>query len=405
MPLATVRQRFTTVAATAPRAYWFIWWGSLINRLGTFVIPLLAIYLTRVRHVSDVDATATVSYFGLGMIAASLVGGQLADRLGRRITMLISLFGGAAATLALGEARDLTTIRLLVTLVGFVGELYRPAVAAFVADVIPGPGRLHAYGLLYWAVNLGFAGGLLLGGVLADLDFRLIFLGDAATMALYGALVAVAVPETRPPPAGDAGPPPSSPMLHDRPFLVFAAICLALVLIPLQSVAMLPVHMTAQGLSSTTFGAVVAVNGVLIILFQPALTTWSERFDSTRLLAAAAVIYGLGMAGHGLAATALGHAAAVVVWTLAEILESPTRSAIIAQMAPADQRGRYQGVLALTWGVGQLAAPRLGGAAADAWGPLAPWLGCAVLGVAVAVALLATAPARRRRLAEPERGV
>jgi MFS family permease len=73
-------------------------------------------------------------------------------------------------------------------------------------------------------------------------------------------------------------------------------------------------------------------------------------------------------------------------------------------MAPADQRGRYQGMLGLTWGFGALAAPRLGGWAADRFGPMGPWAGCLGLGLAVALALLATGPARRHRLAEPERG-
>lgn len=95
--IAGVRQQFATVASFAPRSFWVVWWGTLVNRLGGFVIPLLTIYLIEVRKLSVAEAGGIVSVFGAGNMIASFVGGQLTDRLGRRATMLVSLFGGAAA--------------------------------------------------------------------------------------------------------------------------------------------------------------------------------------------------------------------------------------------------------------------------------------------------------------------
>ena len=196
--LGPLRARFTMVAGVAPRVYWYVWWGTLINRLGGFVVPLLTIYMTTVRGESVAAAGAVVSCFGAGQIAASLVGGHLTDRAGRRATMLLSMFGGALAMVGLGQARTITEISVMVGVVGFVGELYRPAVAAFIADVIPAEQRLHAYGLLYWAVNVGFAFASAIGGLIAKFDFEILFYVDAATMVLFGIIIAVAVPETRP---------------------------------------------------------------------------------------------------------------------------------------------------------------------------------------------------------------
>jgi MFS family permease len=395
-----LRNRITEVAAVVPRTYWYVWWGTLINRLGGFVIPLLTIYLITVRHVSVADAGGIVSVFGIGSIAASQIGGIMADRLGRKITLVASLFGGAIALTVLGLVRDLAAITAMVGVVGFVGELYRPAVLAIVADVVPPAQRVQAYGLLHWVINIGFAFAAVVGGLVASVDFTILFLADAATMAIYGVIVLVAVPETRPAVAPRAtGVRPSRPWITDRPFVVFVAILFGLVLLPFQSTAPLSAHMTWQGLSPAAFGGVMAVNGLLITALQPAITTWSTRRDPTRVLVAAALLYGIGFAMHGLATNIGLHAAAVTVWTMGEILESPTRSSIVAAIAPADARGRYQGAVVMTFGAAQLVGPKLGTWIWQHEGPGTLWASCLGLGVVVALALAVTAPSLRRRMA------
>jgi MFS family permease len=398
--LAGTRHQIAELAAVAPRAYWYVWWGTLINRLGGFVVPLLTIYLIEVRKVSIAEAGSIVAVFGAGAIVASLTGGWMADRLGRKITMIISLFGGAIAMTVLGLARDLGAIAAMVAVVGFVGELYRPAVLAIVADVVPPSHRVLAYGLLHWVINIGFAVAVIVGGLLASVDFTILFLADAATMAIYGVIVIVAVPETRPAQVSrEAGVPPSRAWFTDRVFVVLVAIFFALVLLPYQSTAPLGAHFASQGFSAAAFGGVMAVNGVLIVVAQPTLTTWVARFDPSHVMIVSAVCYGIGFSLHGLAASVLFHGVAVAVWTLGEICEAPARSSIVAAMAPADARGRYQGAIAMCYGGAAFVGPKLGTSVLEDEGPDALWLGCLVLGLAVAVALAVTTPARRRRMA------
>ena len=399
--LAELRQRFATVTAAAPRAYWYVWWGTLINRLGGFVVPLLTIYLTNDRGLSVSEAGGIVALFGGGQILASQVGGQMSDRIGRRITMIASLLGGAVTMVILGFARDITTIAIMVGVVGFVGELYRPAVLAFVADVTPPEHRVDAYGLLYWAINLGFAFAAATGGLLANLDFRILFIADAITMTIFAVLVWRAVPETRPPPVARTAesPPPSRSWIRDSDFVIYVAITLVMSLLPLQTAAPLSAHMSWQGFSPAGYGLVLAFNGLLIIAIQPIATTWIARRDPSRVIAFATLLYGAGMALHGLAPDLMFHAVAVLVWTFGEILESPTRSALVAAMAPADARGRYQGALVLSWGCATMLAPKLGTWVWEHIGPPTLWWGCLGVAAVVALALLVTAPARRRRLA------
>lgn len=190
--------RLKSIYAELPRVYWTIWLGTLVNKLGSVVVPFLALYLTQERLLSKALAGLLISLYGVGAILAGLTGGMLADRYGRRVTLLLSLFGGAVATLGIGFARQLSILALFTFLVGWLGEMYRPAVAALIADVVPPEKRTRAYGLLYWVINLGFAVAMMVGGLAATKSFLSLFLFDAATMALYGVLVFVKVPETRP---------------------------------------------------------------------------------------------------------------------------------------------------------------------------------------------------------------
>ena len=394
-----LRQQFATVASFAPRAFWFVWWGTLVNRLGGFVVPLLTIYLIEVRHLSVAEAGGIVSVFGAGNMIASLIGGQLADRIGRRATMLVSLFGGAACMFALAFAREPLEIAVMVGIAGLVGELYRPAVHAFVADVVPQAHRVDAFGILYWAINLGFAVASVIGGVLANIDFTILFIADGITMLVYGILVAVAVPETRPAKVATTTATPARSWLRDRELVILVAISSVFMLLPMQAGATLSAHMSSQGFTPAAYGLVMAVNGVAIILVQPSVIGWIQRFDAQRVMVAAALLYGAGIAMHGLGTHVAIHMAAVIVWTFGEIIDAPTRSAVVSNLAPPEARGRYQGALVMTFGIAQLFGPKVGTWVWQHEGANVLWSSCLVVGIVVAIAFAITAPGRRRRMA------
>src|SRR3990172_7824280 len=93
-----------------PRTFWLLWAGTIVNRLGGFVIPFLALYLTGPRGLPVSQAALMVSLFGAGSFGASLIGGELADRLGRRPVMLISFFIAPLAMLMVGLAQPIAVI-------------------------------------------------------------------------------------------------------------------------------------------------------------------------------------------------------------------------------------------------------------------------------------------------------
>jgi predicted MFS family arabinose efflux permease len=182
--------------------------------------------------------------------------------------------------------------------------------------------------------------------------------------------------------------------------VVLVGLTLLLTLLPFQIDASLSAHMLHQGFTPAAYGAVLAVNGVLIVAIQPWLTGWAAGRDPSRVLIGAALLYGAGVSMHGLGSTLWLHGAAVMVWTLGEILEGPARATITAAMAPASARGRYQGATVLAFGVARLVGPKLGTWTWEHRGPDTLWTACLALGVVVALGHAVAAPARRRRLAK-----
>src|SRR5215831_17545814 len=109
-----------------PRGAWILFFGTFLNKFGTFVLPFLAIYLTGLGYTTA-QASMAIAAYGIGTLAASLLGGYLADRLGRRKTIVLSMFSGAVTMLCLSQARGLPAIIFFACLAGLTGELYRPA--------------------------------------------------------------------------------------------------------------------------------------------------------------------------------------------------------------------------------------------------------------------------------------
>src|SRR5207245_2621141 len=132
--------------------------------------------------------------YGLGAVGAQGGGGLLADRLGRRNTIALSMFGGAGLTLSLVWIHGLWGIVGVVALLGFVAELYRPASSALIADLIPPERRVAAFSAYRLMLNVGWALGLALGGILAERSFTLLFVGDALTSASFGVIALAAIP-------------------------------------------------------------------------------------------------------------------------------------------------------------------------------------------------------------------
>ncbi|MEV0647730.1 MFS transporter [Phytomonospora sp. NPDC050363] len=311
--------------------------------------------------------------------------------------------------LALSFTDDKWSIGLLLGAMGAALNLARPAFSAMIADLIPPADRMRAYTLNYWAINLGFSGAALLAGVVAHYDYRLIFMVNAAAIAATGLIVLFLVPETKPTlvPVPDTarGAQPRGALrtiARDRVFLAFVGLTFLPAFLMSSLEVLLPLQVTGVGLSEQQYSWIIATNGVIIVVGQLFVPRLVGRARRTRVLALASLFWAAGVGLTGLATGVPVFMFTVLVWTIGEMLQTPANSATVADLAPAEMRGRYQAAFSLSYQAATLTAPVLGGLALQYLGA-GWWLLAAFIGLASAGGNLLAERSRERRLAPPAR--
>ena len=369
-----------------PRPVWILCSGSFVNRFATFVLTFLVLYVTR-QGYSAAQAGLVLAAYGVGSLPAAVLGGWLADRLGRRETIMLSMFGSAAALLALSQAHSLGPLAILSGLVGLSAELYRPAAGALMADLVPPEARVAAFGVWRLAINAGFAAGTAVGGFMAERSFTLLFVADAATSVVFGLVVWLALP--RAPAETPAYEPGSFRVIaKDRRFALFLLVSLLGAFVYFQMEIGLPLFIRDNGLSYGMVGLLLALNGLACLVLELPIISVTQRLKARPVIAV-----GVGLTGLGFYLTQFAHtpwplAATVIVWTFGEVVSAPVSSAYVADLAPAAMRGRYTGTHGMTFSLAAILAPALGG-----WlyslGPATLFTWCGILGVVATVLMLA----------------
>lgn len=392
-----------------PGTVYVLCFGSFINRAGTFLLPFLTYYLVDELGLGVSFATVAMGVYGAGSIAGALLGGHLADRVGRRAVMLISLIGGAVVLRFFDRFHSPTS--LLAGVLGFtlLAELYRPAASAMIADLVDPQQRTHAFGLMYVAINLGFAVGAAVGGWLATVWYTWLFWGDAFTAGLYALILVLFVRETRPSQADTDVPHLDTPaplpgrapflrhVLGDKTFLLFCSAALLCGLVFVQSMSTFPLYLNSLGFGPNVYGRLLSVNGWLIVLFQLPIISLVARFHRGSVVAWAAVILACGFGAKGFAQTAWQFQATVVIWTVGEMMQAPIMSAIVTDMAPVHLRARYLGVFSMIFSSANMLGAPLGGLVLAQWGGPRLWLVTFCLAMFAAVVFILLRPQLAQR--------
>jgi MFS family permease len=378
-------RRLRATTAGYPRQFWLLFWGVLVNSSGSSMVwPFLTIYL---RQRLDVPLTTIALLFTLnslaGLTSTSLTGPAV-DRFGRKGAMVLSLGVGCIFMLALARVDSLGSAALLMVLKGFTDPLYRVGSDAMVADLIPPARRVGAYALLRMIANLGVAIGPTIGGFVTSVSYSLAFSIAAGTTLCYALLVGVFMRETIPQwPTEERAKQVRGygPVLRDRPFVAFCAVYTFAAMAYSLMMVLLPVYVKENfGVPESSYGFIMATNAAMVVLFQYGVTKLTQRHYHLPVLAVGSLFYALGVGsvawGTGFPAFLLS----MVILTIGEMVMIPTSTALTANLAPPDMRGRYMGVYGLTWGVAMGIGPVLGGTLNDQVAPVAIWYAGLVLG-------------------------
>jgi MFS family permease len=377
-----------------PRQLWVLVIGMLISATGGSMIwPFLTIYVRQRLEIPLATIGLLLGLHSAAALVTTLIAGPVADRLGRKGVMLLSLFSSAAIYVVMSRAGSLPLWAVLMTANGALNPLFRVGSDAMVADLVPPERRAGAYAIIRVGNNLGIAIGPAVGGFVASVSYAWAFYAGALASVAFGLLVLVLVRETLP--AGeeahgsgdlDGG---YGRLVRDTGFLAFCAVSTLAVIPSALMMVLLPVYGKEEfGVVESQYGFIMATNAAMVVLFQYAVTRTSERHSPWLVMALAALLYAVGVGSVALGSSFAGFLLSMIIMTGGELLLVPTGTTIAANLSPADMRGRYMGFYGLTWRVGIGIGPVLGGLLNDQIAPTAIWYGGAAFGLLAAVGFL-----------------
>lgn len=358
-----------------PREAWLLACVLLINRCGMMVIPFLTIYLTAERSYTPIDAGWLLSGCGLGAIAGVYVGGLLTQRFGPARVICFSLAASAPAYAVIPWCTSPSSLAAALATAFFVADLMRPACSTAATLLSPPAKHAQAMALNRLAANLGTSIGPVVGGLLAEFDFRLIFPANAAanliaaaTMARFFTGKAIGgTDEDRP------GNQPARSPWRDRQFLLFLSLHLLISIPFFQMMTTLPLYWSEQlHFREATIGVLFAVNTLLIVAAEMPLTRWANRFRRLRVVAVGCLLFFVGFGLTPLGTGVVGAGLVVLVWTVGEMLLAPFTMAYVASRSDASNRGLYMGAFSTAVSLAAVTSPAIG-LAIYSWRPEAPW--------------------------------
>ena len=374
-----------------PRPVWVLWTAVLVNRSGTMVLPFLVLYLTRSLGLTPSRAALALAVYGIGAVITAPLAGRLADRSGPRRIVIGSLFVSAILLLFMPLARTLPAVLVMTLAWSVTGEALRPASLAWLTDLVPSDRRRAGFALNRLAVNLGMSLGPAIAGFVAQVSFTAIFVLDALTSLLAGALLLLA---TRPGlhdarPAAAAGlPPDRRRAFKDPAFLYFLAAILPVQIVFFQHEAAMPLFLVRDlGLAESAFGLMFTINTLMIIFIEVPLNAATSEWSYRRTLGVGSFLIGAGFGALGLARGGWDVSATVVIWTFGEMILLPCTAAFVAEAAPPGRRGEYLGLYSMSFSTAFAVAPWIGARVMEAWGSRVVWAGSFAAGL-VSVAMV-----------------
>lgn len=356
--LALYKNSFTGLSPQT----WLLSFIMLVNRSGTMVVPFMTLYLTnKEMNRSLSEAGLVMAMFGLGSIVGAYFGGKFSDRIGFFKVQLITLAGGGLLFLILGQLKSYPLICLFSFILAMVNEAFRPANSSAIAHYSKPENRTRSYSLNRLAVNLGWAVGSSLGGLIASYDYEMLFWVDGFTN--IGAAILLFLFLKQPPQLQvqtKTNPSTPSSAYKDKTYLMFILLSTLFGMCFFQLFTTVPKYFRDNlGLTEDYIGFVMALNGVLIVTVEMVTVYLLEQknrilfYISRGAFICSLAFFALLLPGPARYISLL----MILIITVGEITAMPFMNSYWISRSNEQNRGQYAGLYTMAWGTGQTLGP------------------------------------------------
>ncbi len=380
-----------------PGDVWIIFATTLVNRVGTMVLPFLVLYLAQGLGYPVRVAGFAITSYGFGALIGAPVAGRVSDRIGPLRVMQCSLVLSGVILLVVPGAHSLPVVFGLILLWAMATEAVRPASLAALTAATPAAQRKAAIALDRLAINLGMSVGPAAGGFLATVSFTLLFVIDGVTSVAGAVLLTVLLWKRSLPMEVEGATTviPGTVVLRNKRMLTFMLGMFLVGAVFFQMEAALPLYLVRElGLPASFFGLLLVLNTVLIIFLEVPLNLATSHWPHRHALVLGALLLAAGFGALAFAAARRTIALTVVVWTFGEMILLPASAAYVADLAPADRRGDYMGAYYVAFGLALAIGPWAGTLFMERYGAPALWAAVFVAGVCAACIMAIAAPLR-----------
>ena len=384
-----------------PRQYWLMIAGIVISTAGGSMIwPFLLIYASKKLDMPLSSVAALISInAGTGLLA-SFLAGTLADKVGRKAVMVFSLAMSGVAYFFLMRAETYPQFAILMVLIGLSNPLYQVGADAMLADIIPPEQRTDAYAINRIANNAAFGIGPAIGGFLASTSYNLAFYGASIGFIIYSLLMIFLAEETLGKALSETKSHSSIEQVEaenerstsssngygrvfkDKGYMAFVALIGLGFIAPSMLWILMPVYANTNfAIPEALYGWIPTTNAFMCVFIQYSVTQVTRKNKTLVVAAMGMLFYALGTGSVALMSGFWGFWLSMVILTFGELTLIPTASKYVADIAPADLRGRYMSIYWVGWGLSRTIAPLLGGYLNDTISPRSIWIGGLLLGI------------------------
>ncbi|MEZ4802328.1 MAG: MFS transporter [Gelidibacter sp.] len=364
-----------------------VWWLALItliNRAGTMVVPFLSLYLTTNLNFSLEDVAWIMSAFGLGSIVGSWLGGKMTDKVGYYKVMVFSLMLSGLLFIGMQFLDTFVSICIGIFILMTVADMFRPAMFVALSAYSKPENKTRSVTLIRLAINLGFSAGPAIGGfIITRMSYAGLFWVDGITCMIAAfALLKVLHPKNSKVLDMEVNEHPKS-AYTDKAFMIFLVAMMIFGIVFLQFLSTLPYfYKEGAGLSEFEIGLLMALNGILIFIFEMPLIKWLEHKGYTKV----------GLMIFGLILTTLSYllllyhtwialiVISMVVVTFGEMIVFPFSNAFSMKRSKRGRQGEYMALYSIAFSISHVFGHNLGFHFIDAFGFNNTWILMATLG-------------------------